>query len=64
MKRRKLRGWVKIVIFILGVSAGICLANAITKGIAKQKEFEQQAINYCIAQGKTEKKCIEGLYGN
>lgn len=64
MKRRKLRGWVKIVIFILGVIAGIYLANAITKGIAKQKEFEQQAINYCVAQGKTEKKCIEGLYGN
>lgn len=64
MKRRKLRGWVKIVIFILGVIAGIYLANAIVKGIAKQKEFEQQAINYCIARGKTEKKCIEGLYGN
>lgn len=64
MKRRKLRGWVKIVIFILGVIAGIYLANAIVKGIAKQKEFEQQALNYCIAQGKTEKKCIEGLYGN
>ena len=64
MKKRKLKGWVKIVIFAIGVIAGIYLANAITKGIAKQKEFEQQAINYCIAQGKTEKKCIEGLYGN
>lgn len=64
MKRRKLRGWVKIVIFAIGVIAGIYLANAIVKGITKQKEFEQQAINYCIAQGKTEKKCIEGLYGN
>ena len=64
MKKRKLRCWVKIVIFILGVIAGIYLANAIVKGIAKQKEFEKQAINYCIAQGKTEKKCIEGLYGN
>ena len=64
MKKRKLRCWVKIVIFILGVIAGIYLANAIVKGIAKQKDFEQQAINYCIAQGKTEKKCIEGLYGN
>ena len=64
MKRRKLRGWVKIVIFAIGVITGICLANAILKGIEKQKEFEQQAINYCIAQGRTEKKCIEGLYGN
>ena len=64
MKKRKLRCWVKVVIFILGVIAGIFLANAIVKGIAKQKEFEKQAINYCIAQGKTEKKCIEGLYGN
>ena len=64
MKKRKLKGWVKIVIFAIGVIARIYLANAIVKGIAKQKEFEQQAINYCIAQGKTEKKCIEGLYGN
>lgn len=64
MKKRKLKGWVKVVIFILGVIAGICLANAIVKEAAKQKEFETQAINYCIAQGKTEKKCIEGLYGN
>lgn len=64
MKRRKLRGWVKIVIFILGVIAGIYLANAITKGIAKQKEFEQQALNYCIAQGRTFNKCVEDLYGN
>lgn len=64
MKRRKLRCWVKIVIFAIGVIAGICLANAIVKEAAKQKEFEKQAINYCIAQGKTEKKCIEGLYGN
>ena len=64
MKKRKLRGWVKIVIFILGVIAGIYLANAIVKRVEKQKEFEQQALNYCIAQGKTEKKCVEGLYGN
>ena len=64
MKKRKLRKWVKIVIFILGVIAGIFLANAIVKGIAKQKEFEQQAIKYCISQGKNEKKCIEGFYGN
>ena len=64
MKKRKLRCWVKIVIFAIGVIAGIYLANAIVKGIAKQKEFEKQAINYCIAQGKTKKKCIEGLYGN
>ena len=64
MKKRKLRCWVKVIIFILGVIAGIYLANSIVKGIEKQKEFEKQAINYCIAQGKTEKKCIEGLYGN
>lgn len=60
MKKRKLRCWVKIVIFAIGVIAGIFLA----KDFIKQQEFEQQAINYCIAQGKTEKKCIEGLYGN
>ena len=64
MKKRKLRCWVKIVIFILGVIAGIFLANAIVKGIAKQKDFEQQAIKYCVAQGKTEKKCKKGHNGN
>ena len=64
MKKRKLRKWVKIFIFIVGFIVGLQLSKGISNQLKKQQEFEIQAIKYCIAQGKTEKKCIEGLYGN
>ena len=60
MKKRKLKGWVKLVIFVIGVIAGIFLA----KDFIKQQEIEKQAIRYCIEKGKSERKCIENLYGN
>lgn len=64
MKKRKLRNWVKLVILALGVYTGICLANYISRKIEAQKELETQAISYCVSQGRSEQKCIEGLYGN
>lgn len=64
MKKRKLRKWVKIVIFIVGFIVGLQLSKGISNQLKKQQEFEIQAIKYCISQGKNEKKCIEGFYGN
>ena len=60
MKKRKLRCWVKIVIFVIGIIVGIFLA----KDFIKQQEIEKQAIRYCIEKGRSERKCIENLYGN
>lgn len=64
MKKRRLRGWVKIVIFVIGAIVGLQFAKGISKLAVKQKEFEKQAIRYCISKGKSERKCIEGFYGN
>lgn len=68
MKKRKLRGWVKIVVFVIGVVIGvvigICLVKQLINAEIKQQQADLQAINYCVEQGNSEVKCIRNYYGN
>lgn len=64
MKKRKLRMWVKVVLFIVGAYVGLNIGESLVSKIQYEQQVNEQAINYCVSQGRSEQKCIEGLYGN
>lgn len=64
MKKRKLRMWVKVVIFIVGAYVGLNVGECLVNKLQYNEQINEQAIKYCVSQGRSEQKCIEGLYGN
>lgn len=60
MKKYKLRLWVKVVLFLLGVVGFMYMAGAILGRNAGELE---RAVDNCQAQGNSYNYCMKGVYG-